>query len=62
MVAKEDGPDGKPITEPADHKMTIRELVSHTAGLSCGIFSRSQVDTLYLQSGLLVNNDLPLEN
>lgn len=61
VVAKEEGPDGKPITEPADHKMTIRELVSHTAGLSYGIFSRSQVDSMYLQNGLIVDNNLTLD-
>jgi CubicO group peptidase (beta-lactamase class C family) len=53
VVAKEDGPDGQPITEPADHPMTIRELVSHTAGLTYGFFARSQVDSLYLKNQLL---------
>jgi len=55
-VAVADGPDGIPTTEKADHPMTIRELVSHTGGFSYGIFSRSQVDTLYLKSGLFDRN------
>ncbi len=52
-VAKEDGPDGAPITEDADHPMTMRELMSHTAGLTYGLFSRSQVDTLYTKAGVI---------
>ena len=59
-VTKADGPDGKPITEPADHAITIRGLVSHTGGLSYGFFSRSQTDTLYLQARLL-NRDNTLK-
>ncbi len=59
-VAKEDGPDGMPITEDADHPMTMRELMSHTAGLTYGLFSQSQVDTLYTKAGVLMdpNQDL----
>ena len=53
QVAKEDGPDGKPVTEPADHPMTIRELMSHTGGLTYGLFSRSQTDQLYVQNNVL---------
>ena len=56
VVAKEDGPNGQPITEPADHPMTIRELMAHTAGLSYGIFSQSQVDALYNEANVLDNN------
>ena len=41
------------ITEPADHPMTIRELMSHTAGLSYGIFSESPVDKLYRDAEIL---------
>ncbi len=55
-VAKEDGPDGMPITEDADHPMTMRELMSHTAGLSYGLFSQSQVDTLYTKANVLDSN------
>jgi CubicO group peptidase (beta-lactamase class C family) len=51
-VAQADGPDGVPVTVAANHPMTIRELVSHTGGLSYGIFSRSQVDTMYLKANV----------
>ena len=54
-VAKEDGPDGNPITEDADHPMTMRELMSHTAGLTYGLFSQSQVDTLYTKAGIITD-------
>ena len=52
-VAKSPGSDGQPIVEDADHPMTIRELVSHTAGLTYGFFSRSQVDALYMRANIL---------
>ena len=48
---------GNIITEPQDHKMTIRELMSHTGGLSYGIFSRSAVDTKYVDADLLNTNN-----
>ncbi|MCG8414622.1 MAG: beta-lactamase family protein [Pseudomonadales bacterium] len=44
--------DGSMITEAADHKMTIRELMSHTGGLTYGVFASSPVDTAYLESGI----------
>ena len=55
-VAKEPGPEGQPIVEDANHAMTIRELVSHTAGLTYGFFSRSQVDALYVRANVLDRN------
>ncbi|MGB4248126.1 MAG: serine hydrolase domain-containing protein [Pseudohongiellaceae bacterium] len=55
-VAKEDGPNGIPITEEPHHKMTMRELMSHTGGLTYGAFSRSQVDTMYGQANVLDGN------
>ena len=61
VVAKEDGPDGQPITEPADHPMTIRELMAHTAGLSYGIFSDTQVDAMYRGAGIIVDPDQTLK-
>ena len=51
-VAAGVGKDG-PLIEEADHPMTIRELMTHTAGLTYGIFSQSQVDTLYVKAGVL---------
>jgi len=53
QVAVDEGSDGFPITEPATHEMTIRELMSHTGGLTYGMFSQSQVDTLYVQANIL---------
>ncbi len=52
QVAAGVGSDG-PIVEDANHPMTIRELMSHTAGLSYGIFSRSQVDSMYAEADVL---------
>ncbi|WP_022961954.1 serine hydrolase domain-containing protein [Halopseudomonas pelagia] len=51
-VAVADGPDGQPETEAADHPVTIRELMTHTAGLTYGRFSESQVDSLYAREGI----------
>ncbi len=45
-------------TEPARHPMTIRELMSHTAGLSYGIFSQSAVDEKYTELGILGEDNL----
>jgi CubicO group peptidase (beta-lactamase class C family) len=53
QVAIEDGPGGFPVTEPATHEMTIRELMSHTGGLTYGMFSRSQVDSQYVAANIL---------
>lgn len=44
---------GDLILEPQNHKMTIRELMSHSGGLSYGIFSQSAVDTLYVEANIL---------
>jgi CubicO group peptidase (beta-lactamase class C family) len=52
QVAKEDGPDGRPVTEPAQHPLTIRELMNHTAGFTYGRFSESQVDALYVKEDI----------
>ncbi len=56
QVAKQDGPDGMPITEPMNHPMTIRELMSHSGGLTYGFFSQSQVDTLYVKANVMDRN------
>jgi len=52
VVAAGEGPTG-PVVEEADHPMTIRELMSHTAGLSYGLFAGSQVDEMYLEKNVL---------
>lgn len=54
-VASGEGKDG-PIVEKANHPMTIRELMTHTAGLTYGIFSKSQVDEMYVKAGVLNRN------
>ncbi|MFK7864492.1 MAG: serine hydrolase domain-containing protein [Pseudohongiellaceae bacterium] len=48
--------DGNMITEPQNHKMTIRELMSHTGGLTYGIFAQSPVDSMYVEAGMLDTN------
>lgn len=53
QVAKEDGADGKPTTEPANHPVTIRELMTHTGGFTYGRFSESQVDSMYVKANVL---------
>ena len=51
--------NGNIITESQSHKMTIRELMSHTGGLSYGIFAASPVDSKYVEADLLnANNTL----
>ncbi len=55
VYAGEDA-NGNMITEPQNHRMTIRELMSHTGGLSYGIFSRSPVDDAYVAAGLLATD------
>ncbi|MEX2132048.1 MAG: serine hydrolase domain-containing protein [Pseudohongiellaceae bacterium] len=48
--------EGKIITEPANHPLTIRELMSHTGGLTYGLFSQSGVDSLYTEANMLDPN------
>ncbi len=56
IVAKDDAPNGIPLAELPEHKMTMRELMSHTGGLTYGPFSRSRVDTLYNEANVLDRN------
>ena len=51
--------DGNMITEPSGHPMTIRELMSHTGGLTYGIFAQSPVDNMYVDAGML-DTTMPL--
>ncbi|MGI9250277.1 MAG: serine hydrolase domain-containing protein [Pseudohongiellaceae bacterium] len=48
--------NGEILTEEADHPMTVRELMSHTGGLSYGLFSQSAVDDMYNEVGVLDPN------
>ncbi len=52
--------NGEMILEPANHPLTVRELMAHTGGLTYGIFSASEVDSMYLEADLL-NNDITLK-
>ena len=52
QVATSWGDDG-PVLEDADHAMTIRELMTHTAGLAYGIGNPHPVDRLYASEGVL---------
>ena len=52
QVAASWGPGG-PVLEDADHAMTVRELMSHTAGLAYGIGGPGPVDSLYAAEGVL---------
>ena len=45
--------NGDLATEEPGHRMTIRELMSHTGGLTYGIFSRSIVDGMYNEANVL---------
>ena len=46
------GPNGPRVEKPS-HPITIRELMSHTAGFTYGPFSESQVDTMYVEKKVL---------
>ena len=48
------GQEGKGIAvEEPDHEITIRELMTHTSGLTYGFFSESEVDNLYRKAEVL---------
>jgi CubicO group peptidase (beta-lactamase class C family) len=41
-----------------EHEFTIRNLLSHTAGLTYGVFGNSDVDKMYREAKILENKDL----
>ena len=45
-------PDKALETEPVNHPITIRELMTHTAGFSYGRFSQSYTDSLYVSEDI----------
>lgn len=45
-----EGTAANPVLAPVKNKMTIRHLLTHTSGLSYGIFSNTPVDSLYRKS------------
>jgi CubicO group peptidase (beta-lactamase class C family) len=52
--------NGVPILKEQDRPMTMRDLMSHTAGFSYGFFSNTPVDKQYLEVDVL-NNDITLD-
>ncbi|MGH1449947.1 MAG: serine hydrolase domain-containing protein [Pseudomonadaceae bacterium] len=46
------GPEGELRTEPTAQPVTIRQLMTHTAGFTYGRFSESQTDRLYVENDL----------
>lgn len=60
QVLEARGPEG-PVPREADHPMTIRELMTHTAGLAYGIGGPGPVDSLYAARGVL-SRDQTLAN
>jgi len=50
--------DGKMILVDPDHAPTMRELMSHTAGFTYGIFGNTPVDKLYRDANLFGSNNL----
>jgi CubicO group peptidase (beta-lactamase class C family) len=59
-VAKID-PDTGALTQVApDHPMTMRELMTHSAGLTYGVFGTTAVDRMYIEANVL-NPDQPMQ-
>jgi CubicO group peptidase (beta-lactamase class C family) len=52
--------NGAPILKEQERAMTMRDLMSHTAGFSYGFFSNTPVDKQYLEADVL-NNDITLD-
>jgi CubicO group peptidase (beta-lactamase class C family) len=50
QVAKVDTASGSVTHVPQDHPMTMRELMSHSAGLTYGVFGGTPVDKLYVEN------------
>jgi len=53
-------PNGTPILKDQERPMTMRDLMSHSAGFTYGVFSNTPVDKLYLEADVL-NNDITLD-
>lgn len=49
-VAKIDPANGAVTTVPANHPMTMRELMSHSGGLTYGFFGNTTVDKQYVEN------------
>ncbi len=51
--------DGSLRTVPVEREMTIRNLLTHTSGLTYGVFGNTPVDQLYIKAGVF-NPELSL--
>ncbi len=57
-VYKGVGADGKMILVDPDHPPTMRELMSHTAGFTYGVFGNTPVDAMYRDAKVLQSKNL----
>ena len=57
VVYTGENPDGTPKTEPARRSMTMRELMTHTAGLGYGLVGAHPVDKLFLKANVLDSSE-----
>lgn len=51
--------DGSLRTVPVEREMTVRDLLTHTSGLTYGVFGNTPVDQLYIKAGVF-NPELTL--
>ena len=49
---------GNVLTEPLKHPPTMRELLTHTAGFTYGIFGNTEVDKMYVKQNVLGSKTL----
>ena len=49
---------GNVLTEPVKHTPTMRELLTHTAGFTYGIFGNTEVDKMYVKQNVLGSKTL----
>lgn len=57
-VYKGTGADGKPVLVEPDHAPTMRELMTHTAGFTYGLFGNTPVDAMYRDANVLRSKNL----
>ena len=55
-VAKVNSVSGEVAQVPPDHPMTMRELMSHSGGLTYGLFGTTPVDKMYTEANVLDAN------